>query len=653
MERASRISVVSPLVRLLTVSAVLACVLASEVTAEPSRLPARLASTSRVQSMAPALDDEQDVVFRAIAGQGPATAGCRPGSLRSHEACIAQLNQAGEREFVRILADYEAELRRDPSRAAIAVERCRFIQRAALEEIETTSPREAAFERCMLDLGRRYADSPEVKILELEQRFGETAARYAEELLVLAPSPFSNAQRADILEYAARQLQFSNPDRASEFARRAMAFDDRRQLATIAAAALRKSAPDAAAELLLGSVDQLRDPQVRIEAATMLFELGYAPAAVSIFDALAREGTYLNRLSYARALAGAGQSDRARTMFAQAAEQLPWLTGEILRERYAFELDYGSSEQALASYRALRDTGFQSDPLLRRRADLFMRAPDLPFDLRDLLGLGALLGFLAIGFVAGAIVLFPIHYIGLLNGRRHREDFARQRRFGLSHLWLAVGVLASLELAAAWVMSYELLAGYFGPTESTPNDPLVWARVTLVSAPLGLLAMLCMLRRSDLVGWTRSFWSPARSVALGALASLLVLSISVLNFAALSGLGFSIASISSQDVVVALFREYGLAAFVGVVVVAAPLSEELLFREIGLRALSRYINFPVANLLQAAVFASMHQDPLRFVPLFALGALAGWLRLRSGGLLAPIMLHATNNAIAVVAIAAV
>jgi len=225
-------------------------------------------------------------------------------------------------------------------------------------------------------------------------------------------------------------------------------------------------------------------------------------------------------------------------------------------------------------------------------------------------------------------------------------------RFGLKHLWFAVGALATLELSLAWGLSYELVAGFFDALRAPPNDPRIWARVTLVSSPLGLVILACMLRRGDLGIWLEGRWSARVSVVTGFASSLVVLSISALNFSLLSTLGYSLASMSSQDVVVALFHEYGFWVFGAVVVIAAPLTEELLFREIGLRALSRYLGFGFANLLQATVFASMHQDPLRFAPLFALGLLGGWLRRRSGSLLAPTMLHAANNAIAVAAITA-
>ncbi|MCX4148885.1 CPBP family intramembrane metalloprotease [Paraburkholderia madseniana] len=86
--------------------------------------------------------------------------------------------------------------------------------------------------------------------------------------------------------------------------------------------------------------------------------------------------------------------------------------------------------------------------------------------------------------------------------------------------------------------------------------------------------------------------------------------------------------------------------------VFVPVIEELVFRGCLLGGLSRHISFGWANVLQAAIFAGMHEDTRHFIYLFVMGLIAGWLTRKTKGLSMPILLHAINNAIFVYSVAA-
>ena len=53
---------------------------------------------------------------------------------------------------------------------------------------------------------------------------------------------------------------------------------------------------------------------------------------------------------------------------------------------------------------------------------------------------------------------------------------------------------------------------------------------------------------------------------------------------------------------------YGAAAALWILSAAAPVGEEFIFRGLLLRASLRHVSFPVANGLQALLFAAMHFD---------------------------------------------
>ena len=92
----------------------------------------------------------------------------------------------------------------------------------------------------------------------------------------------------------------------------------------------------------------------------------------------------------------------------------------------------------------------------------------------------------------------------------------------------------------------------------------------------------------------------------------------------------------------------------------ATFVEEIAFRGFLLQCLARAWPFWVANIVSATLFVAIHFPgwvlagdvpllPGRLLPMceiFMLGVVNGWLLRRSGSLWAPILLHATNNAIA-------
>lgn len=94
--------------------------------------------------------------------------------------------------------------------------------------------------------------------------------------------------------------------------------------------------------------------------------------------------------------------------------------------------------------------------------------------------------------------------------------------------------------------------------------------------------------------------------------------------------------------------------FMLTIVAIGPLVEELIFRGVLLSALLRHMRATWAILLSAAVFALVHLPGLSFLwyalpNLALLGVAAAWLRLRAGSIWPSVVLHGTNNLLAVIA----
>jgi len=81
------------------------------------------------------------------------------------------------------------------------------------------------------------------------------------------------------------------------------------------------------------------------------------------------------------------------------------------------------------------------------------------------------------------------------------------------------------------------------------------------------------------------------------------------------------------------------------VIIMAPIAEELLFRGILFNTI-KHAGYPLAGMFASAVlFALVHGSVALMLPLFVMGFALAWLYERSGSLIAPIVMHATFNAI--------
>ena len=79
------------------------------------------------------------------------------------------------------------------------------------------------------------------------------------------------------------------------------------------------------------------------------------------------------------------------------------------------------------------------------------------------------------------------------------------------------------------------------------------------------------------------------------------------------------------------------------VVVLAPIVEELIFRGVIFSGFQRIYPSFWAVFFSAILFSCFHLNPWQLVPTFLLGLLLGFVRLRTGSLLAAIFTHALHN----------
>ena len=90
-----------------------------------------------------------------------------------------------------------------------------------------------------------------------------------------------------------------------------------------------------------------------------------------------------------------------------------------------------------------------------------------------------------------------------------------------------------------------------------------------------------------------------------------------------------------------------LAALVFMIVVGAPVAEELFFRGFLYTGLRQRLGFKGAAIVASAIFAAAHIHPLTYLPIFVIGIILTWVYSQTGSLAAPMLVHAAYNGVIV------
>lgn len=158
------------------------------------------------------------------------------------------------------------------------------------------------------------------------------------------------------------------------------------------------------------------------------------------------------------------------------------------------------------------------------------------------------------------------------------------------------------------------------------------------------LVILIATRRSG-VGWRVAY--PLSSVSPGALALTAILFLgTVILLSDVDNLTRSVfpppAALSELFEGLMNTRERPFSSFF-LLVVVAPVTEEMLFRGLILRGFLGNYSKRSAILLSALLFAMLHTNPWQFIPTFVAGVLLAWLLVETGSLIPCLFAHAVAN----------
>ena len=576
-----------------------------------------------------------------------------------HDALVERVNQAQSREYESVLGSLDAFVKAHPADADVAVERCRFVGHfAGLED----APIESAIERseeCTKELeNAAFSDEAPVELFLLEQLWGEEAQKRGRDLLPPSTHWEKNRQ-ARLHEHLANVYSSTDVMKAGPHAVTAIRLDPKSTVRLVAAEYLILIGSKAAA---LRMVQEMPGEQWNAwnlgVAVKLLVGMEAADAANRLVEAHPKITPDLNtRVLLARSLFANGALEAARRIVKEASDaaaQQKLYGSAALREIFELERDYGSAGEAAAAYRRLRDVGYSADPFGKHRLSLSLRHPRAPWQWEDTLGIGAFLLVIGVLALVPLLIVVPIHYRSVVKQLRGQSPLppTPAAPWSLRQTGYALAVTFAVSMVAFYILDYpgfhQVAAGTLGIYD--PYDVLSSERalgnVFLLSSAITVLALLPLLRGTDLRSLFLGTWSVRRSLLMGVGASIGILILTALIRAVMSGAseGAAVLGTDTTRALQGIQSTYGALAMFLFVAGLVPVVEEFVFRGVLLRTAARHVAFWAAVLIQAALFMVFHEDLSSWPLIFALALTAAWLARRSGGLLAPITLHAMNNA---------
>lgn len=578
-----------------------------------------------------------------------------------HEEALARVQHAQASALGVELERYDRHLAAHPDDGAALVERCRLLLGLLDDEGEDEVGAEALYEDCLERLDRDFAEHPQAVLFRVELAWGEEAEELAQKALDSKTLSFTHAERGSLFETLAWQRNQRDVASAAVAARAALAYAPELDLTLILAEHERQKGERAEAVRLLASRIEGTPPWQLVNKAHALADLAAFDTCHDVIERMQANDVYVDPLLHARVLKALGRSDEARAAYREASTS-QYRRNEVLLELFRLELEGDDPEAMAASYQALRDEGFESDPFGRHRLSLFFASPTSSPRARDVGGLLGLLALLLAAAAAPALFIVPIHYLGMFRRARAGAPLPpSDEPWRLRRAFLACSLVFVCDFVVLYLFAYDELAFLFELVGEDPRHPIdVLAAVALASTLTGTLIALLVARRADLKSLLGCDWSFTKTVGIVLVYDLVIWFVLVVCHSLASAfelvssftdsIGFSVGSFTTAEMLRALAQHHGIAALLVVVVVLTPFYEELLARGVLLNGFARHLPLGWANAGQATLFALAHDNWSFFPVFFVFGMLAGRLRRLSGGLRAPMMMHAVHNLIASIAI---
>ncbi len=230
---------------------------------------------------------------------------------------------------------------------------------------------------------------------------------------------------------------------------------------------------------------------------------------------------------------------------------------------------------------------------------------------------------------------------------------ARLRSFHL-------GKESSMENSRGWLCFFLVMALVFAtgaaawfikPTEGVRLALLAWQQLLFVAG--GLLGSKGEhLKPANLKTAMQGLVSGVGLYLVNVLVGALAFAVAAQFLGSETARGFVLEDRATVQMLVTSKKPFIALGATLLVLVGAPLGEELFFRGLLMELLRERMGVKRAVFLAALLFALLHFYTLQFVPVLISGMVLGLLLIRSGSILVPITAHFTVNALGLLALLA-
>ncbi|MDB5284775.1 MAG: family intrarane metalloprotease [Bacteroidota bacterium] len=571
---------------------------------------------------------------------------------QSHTFYLKSLTSARDSVYSYVLRKYDMYIQDHPADFLIAIERCRFTDKAYYDNDEDYNPKSDESSGCLEDLVARFPGVPEVLLYKAESLYGDSAKAFLQFIISDIddhPQKWEGKEIWQVYNKLANiYVQDKLPKPAIEYAKLAQKFNDTLDLTILLAEQYKElSQNNKAINVLVSKLDSTNKGWELSRKGKLLLELGDADDAVRAYRMAAKDSTaYYDDESIAKALMETGKYSEARLYLVKGSNRI-YMPSGALRKLFSYDLAHSPADSAFATYKRLTAESFSNDPVGFNRLRLFIRAPFHKWTFTDLLRLFCFFLLIIWVMVMPYLWVLPIHYVGSYLKSRGMVLVASEFRWGLKHFWIASSLLLLVNVLGLLLFNNGMLYPNVMEDSDTVSKPL--ADFSLFCFIGFMLSVFSLVRKPDLKLIWGHLWTKRRSVLTGLAALIIVQSALKLYLYALNAThhGIDVLSISSiVDDILSINKFYHPLVGFLFVVILVPFYEEILFRGVFLSALEKNMKFFFANCLQSFIFALLHQQLKLFPFFFVFGMVTGYLRRNSQSLAPGISFHMINNFLA-------
>lgn len=584
----------------------------------------------------------------------------KPQIAGSHEVYLQLLQNSEEDIYKAVTKQYEAYLLLHPEDIGTRIEHCRFIGLAMYDSYEEYNPNQAQFDQCLDSLKKDYGKDLRVMSFASEFQYGDSALYLLEQInerIEDGEDVPEGLDLADVYQRTAYQYSYQDDHQnAIYFADKASKYNDTLNLSYFIASQNHAAGEDSRAlDVLLSGEDSTLQNELFNQRAILALVLGDSEMAIRNFKwALKDETNWINQDKYAEALLNVGNFEEAKKHLKVSIGQY-WKNAEQLFDLFDYDLQYMPADTAVQTYHRLVKEGWEMDAFGISKLRLIYHTGRWELGMGDFWRLMAVTGVLLVLFVLPYLWILPVQFLGQY--RRIQERLGQDHfRWGLRHFWWAsFGYLAVNFIIMLVFYNEDVIRFFFYDLEEMMvpqvDAATAWSSLFFCLGLLTVVVLMTRMKDVQLLNCTK--WTHGKTFGI-ALLSFFSLRLALGIY--LQVTGFSLQDISnagflSIDIEIdAMFAYLGpLLTFI-IIAVVVPIYEEFLFRGIILSACEKYVGFWPGNVIQAVIFAVIHNS-LELMPFYLIfGIVAGVLRQNSQSLMAPIYMHVLNNALAIFAI---